>query len=214
MIRGHKVMLDSDLAELYGVETKRLNEQVHRNLKRFPDDFMFQLTEEEAESLRSHFATLKSGRGRHRKYLPYAFTEQGVSMLSSVLNSDLAIEVNVQIIRTFVKLREMLELFNQFRERVLNLDSSVTEEILKLYIAYKSSTNFVDVVPQKSRLRLSINMRFSEMDDPKGLCKDVTNLGSWGNGDVEDGLSSAEQLDDVMYLVTQSFEKNLDNEGQ
>ncbi len=76
-------MLDSDLAELYGVETKRLNEQVRRNLKRFPDDFMFQLTEEEAESLRSHFATLKSGRGKHRKYLPYAFTGQGVAMLSS-----------------------------------------------------------------------------------------------------------------------------------
>jgi hypothetical protein len=83
LIRGHKVMLDRDLAELYVVETKRLNEQVRRNLKRFPDDFMFQLTEEEAESLRSHFATLKSGRGKHRKYLPYAFTEQGVAMLSS-----------------------------------------------------------------------------------------------------------------------------------
>jgi len=74
---------------------------------------------------------------------------------------------------------------DQFRKRVLNLDSSVTEEILKLYIAYKSATNFVDVVPQKSRLRLSINMRFSEIDDPKGLCKDVTNLGRWGNGDME-----------------------------
>jgi predicted transport protein len=105
----------------------------------------------------------------------------------------------------------MLELFNQFRKRVLNLDSSVTEEMLKLYIAYKSSTNFVDVVPQKSRLRLSINMRFSEIDDPKGLCKDVTNLGRWGNGDVEVGLSSAGQLEDVMYLVTQSFERNVDN---
>ena len=107
----------------------------------------------------------------------------------------------------------MLDLFNQFRKRVLNLDSSVTEEILKLYIAYKSSTNFVDVVPQKTRLRLSINMRFNEIDDPKGLCKDVTNLGRWGNGDVEVSLSSAGQLEDVMYLITQSFEKNMDNEG-
>lgn len=79
LIRAHKVMLDSDLAELYGMEIKRLNEQVRRDPKRFSDDFMFQLTEEEAESLRSHFATLKSGRGKHRKYLPYAFTEQGVS---------------------------------------------------------------------------------------------------------------------------------------
>jgi len=89
-------------------ECGRLNEQVRRNPKRFPDDFMFQLTEEEAESLRSHFATLKSGRGKHRKYLPYAFTEQGVAMLSSVLNSDRAIEVNVQIMRAFVKLRELI----------------------------------------------------------------------------------------------------------
>jgi len=105
----------------------------------------------------------------------------------------------------------MLDLFNQFRKRVLNLDSSVTEEILKLYIAYKAATNFVDVVPQKSRLRLSINLKFNEIDDPKGLCKDVTNLGRWGNGDVEVSLSSEEQLDDVIYLIKQSFEKNMDN---
>src|SRR5208282_1077678 len=86
LIRGHKVMIDSDLAELYEVPTKRLNEQVRRNLKSFPSDFMFQLTTEEAESLRSQIATLKTGRGRHRKYLQYVFTEQGVAMLSSVLN--------------------------------------------------------------------------------------------------------------------------------
>ncbi len=122
LIRGHKVMLDSDLAELYGVETKRLNEQVRRNLKRFPDDFMFQLTEEEAESLRSHFATLKSGRGKHRKYLPYAFTEQGVAMLSSVLNSDRAIEVNVQIMRTFVKLREMLSTHKDLARKLADME--------------------------------------------------------------------------------------------
>jgi phage regulator Rha-like protein len=122
LIRVHKVMLDSDLAELYGVETKRLNERVRRNLKRFPDDFMFQLTEEEAESLRSHFATLKSGRGKHRKYLPYAFTEQGVAMLSSVLNSDLAIEVNVQIIRTFVKLREMLSTHKDLARKLADME--------------------------------------------------------------------------------------------
>src|SRR3972149_5427901 len=94
LIRGHKVMLDSDLAVLYGVTTKRMNEQVRRNLRRFPADFMFQLTSEEAESLRSQFATSKRG---GRRYLPYAFTEQGVAMLSSVLNSERAIEVNIQI---------------------------------------------------------------------------------------------------------------------
>lgn len=107
-IRGHKVMVDVDLAELYGVPTKRLNEQVRRNRKRFPKDFMFQLTTIEAEALRSQIATSKTGRGG-RRYLPYAFTEQGVAMLSSVLNSERAIEVNIAIMRTFVKLRLMLE---------------------------------------------------------------------------------------------------------
>jgi hypothetical protein len=122
LIRGHKVMLDNDLAELYGVETKRLNEQVRRNLKRFPDDFMFQLTEEESESLRSHFATLKSGRGKHRKYLHYVFTEQGVAMLSSVLNSDRSIEVNIQIMRAFVKLRELLSTHKDLARKLAEME--------------------------------------------------------------------------------------------
>lgn len=87
VIRGHRVMLDTDLAILYGVPTKRLNEQVMRNKKRFPSDFMFQLTAEEVERLRSQIATLKPGRGQHRKYRPYVFTEQGVAMLSSVLRN-------------------------------------------------------------------------------------------------------------------------------
>ncbi len=108
MIRGQKVMLDSDLADLYGVEVRTLNQAVRRNLSRFPGDFMFQLTDEENESLRSQFVILKAGRGRHRKYPPYAFTEQGVAMLSSVLRSSRAILVNVEIMRTFVRLRRLL----------------------------------------------------------------------------------------------------------
>jgi hypothetical protein len=104
-IRGHKVMLDSDLAEMYGVPTRRLNEQVRRNRSRFPDDFMFQLTSEERENLRSQFATSSHG---GRRYLPYVFTEQGVAMLSSVLNSERAVQVNIAIMRAFVKLREMI----------------------------------------------------------------------------------------------------------
>ena len=107
LIRGHKVMLDADLARLYGVTTKRLNEQVRRNLSRFPEDFMFQLTESETRLLRSQFATSKEGRGG-RRYLPYAFTEQGVAMLSSVLNSERAIKVNIEIMRAFVRLRRIL----------------------------------------------------------------------------------------------------------
>ena len=107
LIRGHRVMLDTDLAILYGVPTKRLNEQVRRNKKRFPSDFMFQLTPEEVERLRSQIATLKPGRGQHRKYSPYAFTEQGVAMLSSVLHSERAIQVNIAIMRAVMRLREM-----------------------------------------------------------------------------------------------------------
>lgn len=106
LIRGQKVMLDKDLAELYGIETKRLKEQVRRNISRFPEDFMFELTQAENESLRSQFATLK--RGQHSKFLPYCFTEHGVLMLSSVLNSEQAINVNIRIMRLFTKMREIL----------------------------------------------------------------------------------------------------------
>jgi ORF6N domain len=100
-------MLDADLAILYGVSTKRLNEQVRRNRSRFPDDFMFQLTREEVRSLRSQIATSKQGRGG-RRYTPLVFTEQGISMLSTVLNSERAIQVNIEIMRAFVRLREMI----------------------------------------------------------------------------------------------------------
>ena len=108
LIRGQKVMIDTDLAELYGVPTFRLNEAVKRNKKRFPEDFMFQLTKEEEESLTSQIAISKTGRGG-RRTRPYAFTEQGVDMLSSVLRSKRAIEVNIAIMRAFVKLRQILE---------------------------------------------------------------------------------------------------------
>jgi len=106
-IRGQKIMLDFDLAELYGVETKQLKRAVNRNLYRFPADFMFQLTEIEYNNvLRCQFGTLKKGRGEHRKYLPYVFSEQGVAMLSSVLNSRRAVEVNIAIMRAFVAIRQ------------------------------------------------------------------------------------------------------------
>jgi hypothetical protein len=104
-VRNEKVMLDSELAELYGVETRRLNEQVKRNIDRFPEDFMFQLTETEFENLKSQIATSSWG---GRRKLPYVFTEHGVLMLSSVLNSDLAIKVNIQIMRVYTKIRNML----------------------------------------------------------------------------------------------------------
>ena len=125
LIRRHKVMLDKELAELYGVSTKRLKEQVRRNLKRFPSDFMFELTWKEAEPLRSQIATLK--RGEHIKYLPYAFTEQGVAMLSSVLNSDRAIEINIQIMRVFTKLREVMATHKDLAHKIEDLERKFQE---------------------------------------------------------------------------------------
>src|SRR5438445_12942979 len=108
LIRGQKVMLDADLAELYGVPTKSLNLAVKRNAERFPEDFMFQLTGDEAAGLRFHFETSKTARGG-RRYRPYAFTEQGVAMLSSVLRSLRAVQVNIAIMRTFVQLRRLMD---------------------------------------------------------------------------------------------------------
>ena len=122
LIRGHKVMLDSDLAELYGVETKVLLQAVRRNLNRFPGDFMFQLNYQEVAALRSQIVTLKKGRGQHRKYSSYGFTEQGVAMLSSVLNSERAIKVNIHIMRAFVKLREMIASHKDLAKRLDDLE--------------------------------------------------------------------------------------------
>lgn len=108
VIRNQRVVLDETLAELYGVTVKRLNEQVRRNRDHFPDDFMFQLSIEEWDALRSQYATIKTGRGEHRKYRPYAFTEHGAVMAANVLNSPTAVQASIQVVRAFVRLRELL----------------------------------------------------------------------------------------------------------
>ena len=123
LLRGQKVMLDFDLAALYGVETKTLNQAVKRNSERFPKDFMFRLNAKETESLRSQFVTLK--RGEHLKYAPYAFTEQGVAMLSSVLRSPRAVKVNIAIMRAFVQLRAMLETNRELAQKFAELEDRV-----------------------------------------------------------------------------------------
>jgi phage regulator Rha-like protein len=122
-IRNQKVMLDRDLAELYEVDTKLLKRAVRRNIDRFPEDFMFELTKEEYNSLRSHFGALK--RGEHSKYLPYAFTELGVSMLSSVLNSKKAIQVNIQIMRAFNYLKKRYLEDEELRNEIELLDQKI-----------------------------------------------------------------------------------------
>jgi phage regulator Rha-like protein len=121
-VRGVEVMIDSDLAELYGVTPGRLNEQVKRNIDRFPETFRFQLSQDDYDSLRSQIATLESGRGKHRKYLPYAFTEQGVAMLSAVLRSETAIQTSIHIINAFVAMRRLLAASGGLLQRMDTLE--------------------------------------------------------------------------------------------
>lgn len=136
-LRGDKVIPDRDLAELYGVGTKRLNEAVKRNMERFPPDFMFQLTDQEAERLRSQFATSNEGRGGVR-YNPYAFTEQGVAMLSSVLRSKQAVEVNIAIMRTFVQLRRILADNAMLRKKIESLETKYDEQFQQVFAVLKA----------------------------------------------------------------------------
>ena len=139
-IRGKQVMIDKDLALLYGVETKRLNEQVKRNIERFPEDFMFQLTMEEC--LRSQIATLNPAQGQHMKYLPYAFTENGIAMLSSVLRSETAIAVNIKIMRTFTQIRKSVYRQSNLLNRVELIEYNLSD-MRKLLI---ETTDKVDSV--------------------------------------------------------------------
>jgi hypothetical protein len=137
LIRDHKVMLDSELAKLYEVTVGALNQAVKRNIERFPDDFMFQLTKEEADSLRSQSVTLEMGRGRHRKYLPYAFTEQGVAMLSSVLRSPRAVAVNIEIMRAFVRLRQLLATHADLARRLDALEQKYDRQFKVVFDAIR-----------------------------------------------------------------------------
>jgi len=161
LIRSQKVMLDSDLAELYGVKTFNLNKAVKRNIDRFPQDFMFHLTKEEADSLRFQIGMSKSeGRGG-RRYLPYTFTEQGVAMLSSVLRSERAIHVNIAIMRVFVKLREFLSTHKELAHKLAELERKIErhdEEIKAIFDAIRQ----LMTPPQKAKRKIGF-MR--EVDD-------------------------------------------------
>lgn len=139
IIRGKKVMMDRDLAMLYEVPTKVLNQAVKRNIERFPEDFMFQLNAEEYSLFsRSQIVTLKKGSGSNLKYLPFAFTEQGIAMLSSVLNSKKAIQINIQIIRIFTKLREMVDAYKELREKVEELEKNSASNFEQIFYAIKT----------------------------------------------------------------------------
>jgi len=157
-VRGERVMLDRDLAALYEVETKALNLSVKRNSKRFPKDFMFQLTKEEFDSLRFQIETLettthpfrlqnetlKKGRGQHAKYLPYAFTEQGVAMLSGILNSDTAINMNIAIMRAFVEIRRILIQETDLKAQLKEIKERIGEHDVQLNQIYDAMENLLD----------------------------------------------------------------------
>lgn len=128
VVRGSRVILDADFATLYGTETRKLKQAVRRNRKRFPADFMFELSKEEQESIRSQSVILKKGRGGHIKYAPFAFTEQGVAMLSSVLNSEKAIDVNIAIMRAFVLLRQHLTDYKDLKEEIAILEKEMNRK--------------------------------------------------------------------------------------
>jgi hypothetical protein len=154
-LRGQKVMLDSDLAQLYGVETKVLNQAVRRNGSRFPDDFMFQLTMEEDEGLKSQIVTSNDqmGRGGRRK-LPNAFTEQGVAMLSSVLNSERAIQVNIAIMRAFVKLRELLITNRELAEKLATLENKYDAQFKVVFQVISLLMDPTPAAPPKTNRRI------------------------------------------------------------
>jgi len=154
LIRSSKVMLDKELAALYGVQTRTLVQAVKRNIKRFPDDFMFQLTAGEVEALRSQFVILKAGRGQHPKYLPYAFTEQGVAMLSSVLNSDRAIEVNIAIMRAFVRLREILSTHKDLARKLDAMERKLAEHDDKFTIVFEAIRQLMAPPPETKKRRI------------------------------------------------------------
>lgn len=139
VIRGQKVMLDNDLSELYGVETRRLNEKVKRNMSRFPEDFMFQLSEDELKNLMSQNATSSWG---GRRKLPYVFTEHGVLMLSSVLNSERAINVNIQIMRIYVRIREMVMLNKDILQRLENVERKLNGQDSKITTVFEYLKQF------------------------------------------------------------------------
>jgi hypothetical protein len=158
-IRGHKIMLDADLAELYQVPTKRLNEQVKRNIGRFPGDFMFQLTENEFENLRSQNATSSWG---GRRVAPYAFTEHGVLMLSSVLNSERAIKVNIQIMRIYTKMREMLLTNQEILLKLEQLERKVDDHDQAIRVIFEYLKQLLNP-PQEPRPRVGFR-RSDEQD--------------------------------------------------
>ncbi len=152
LIRGHKVMLDTDLAALYGVETKQLVRAIKRNISRFPPDFMFQLSKDDFENLRCHFGTSSQWGGR--RYPPYAFTEQGVAMLSSVLKSKRAVQVNIEIMRTFVRLRRILASHAELARKLDALEKKYDAQFRVVFDAIRQLSSPPESEPEPPKKRI------------------------------------------------------------
>ena len=158
VIRGLKVMLSTHLAELYGVEAKVLNQAVKRNMSRFPEDFMFQLTWEELGAVsRSQIVTLNKARGENVKYLPYAFTEQGVAMLSSVLNSERAVQVNILIMRAFIKIREILSTHKELAAKLSELEHKVSKHDTDILTIFEAIRQLMAPPPEPPKRRIGFH---------------------------------------------------------
>ncbi len=164
LIRGQKIMLDEDLAELYGVETKALKRAVRRKRNRFPDDFMFVLTSNEYSTLRYQFGTIK--RGQHSKYLPYAFTEQGVAMLSGVLNSGQAVKVNIAIMRAFVRLRETFAAHKELARKLEDLERGYETHDKQIHAIFEAIRQLM-APEQKPKHRVGFEVKGNIVSGPK-----------------------------------------------
>ena len=156
------MMLDADLADLYEVPVRVLNQAVKRNIERFPVDFMFQLTKKEDESLRSQIVILKKDRGVHRKYLPYVFTEQGVAMLSGVLNSRRAVQVNIEIMRAFVKLREMLATHKDLAKKLEEIEKKYDKQFKIVFDAIRELMK--PPAPKRRQIGFRKGKKFTPLD--------------------------------------------------
>jgi len=172
LIRGQKVMLDSDLAELYGVTTKRLNEQVRRNADRFPSDFIFRLSTDEFESLRSHFATSSLKHGG-RRYLPYAFTEHGALMAASVLDTPRAVEVSLYVVRAFVKLREMIASHKDLARKLDELEKKYDSQFKMVFDAIRGLV--AEPEPKEKKIGFLVKERWALYGKCDGEIRGVVN---------------------------------------
>lgn len=174
VFRGLKVMVDSDLADLYCVETKVFNQAVKRNLARFPADFMFQLTEEEFEALRSQTVTSNEGRGG-RRFLPYVFTEQGVAMLSSVLRSERAIEINIAIMRAFVRLRELLTSNEEIARRLADIERKIDDHDESIRVAFDALRQLMtEPEPEAKRIGFQVGGNDNKPPPVRASSEEIT----------------------------------------